>query len=161
MKSKLSLRTIVISLILVLLATVFYYYVMSRPREVYLVDYVCYKPPKSYHMTLLTLVEQNKMHMKHNYQEAAVEFVRRMVERSGLGQETHMPPATHLHCPTLGLNGSHVESQTTIFTTIDSSLERTGFHPQDIDILVVNSGLYSPTPSLTAMIVNKYKLRAM
>lgn len=35
----------------------------------------------------------------------------------------------------------------------------TGVNPRDIDIVVVNCSLFNPTPSLSAMIVNQYKLR--
>ena len=34
-----------------------------------------------------------------------------------------------------------------------------GLHPRDIDILVVNCSLFNPTPSLSAMIVNHFKMR--
>ena len=34
-----------------------------------------------------------------------------------------------------------------------------GLSPQDIDILVVNCSLFCPTPSLSAMIVNRFKMR--
>ena len=36
---------------------------------------------------------------------------------------------------------------------------RAGLHPRDIDILVVNCSLFNPTPSLSAMIVNHFKMR--
>ena len=34
-----------------------------------------------------------------------------------------------------------------------------GLSPRDIDILVVNCSLFNPTPSLSAMIVNHFKMR--
>ncbi len=37
---------------------------------------------------------------------------------------------------------------------------RAGLHPRDIDILVVNCSLFNPTPSLSAMIVNHFKMRS-
>lgn len=35
----------------------------------------------------------------------------------------------------------------------------TGLTPRDIDILVVNCSLFNPTPSLSAMVVNHFKMR--
>ncbi|GAB2242213.1 hypothetical protein Droror1_Dr00018988 [Drosera rotundifolia] len=144
-----------ISMIIAFFATVYY---MSRPRKVYLVDYACYLPPVSYQMTLPTFVEQNAMLMGDN--KEAADFVRKIVQRSGLGPDTHLPPALHRTPPNATLNDSIVEAQTTIFTTMDALFEKTGLKPKDVDILVVNSCIFCPTPSLSAMVVNKYKMRA-
>jgi len=38
-------------------------------------------------------------------------------------------------------------------------LEKTGLAPKDIDFLIVNCSLFSPTPSLCAMIAHKFKFR--
>ena len=32
--------------------------------------------------------------------------------------------------------------------------------PRDIDFLVLNCSLFSPTPSLTAMVINHFKMRS-
>lgn len=145
----------VTSLVVVFLATAYY---MSRPCKVYLVDYTCYKPPASYQMSPSTFVEQNKILLGEN--KEAADFVRKIVERSGLGPDTHMPPAIHRNPPKPTLDDSYVEAQTTIFAIMDSLFEKTGLRPNDVDILVVNSCIYCPTPSLSAMIVNKYKMRS-
>ena len=42
---------------------------------------------------------------------------------------------------------------------LTSGLLWAGLHPRDIDILVVNCSLFNPTPSLSAMIVNHFKMR--
>ncbi|KAF5954152.1 hypothetical protein HYC85_007008 [Camellia sinensis] len=43
--------------------------------------------------------------------------------------------------------------------TIDKLLSRSGVSPSEIDVLVVNVSMISAVPSLTAMIINKYKMR--
>lgn len=46
-----------------------------------------------------------------------------------------------------------------IFTScIDELLKRTNLKPSDIDILIANCSLFNPTPSITSMIINKYKV---
>ncbi|RYR02766.1 hypothetical protein Ahy_B06g081586 isoform F [Arachis hypogaea] len=46
-----------------------------------------------------------------------------------------------------------------MFGALDALFAKTGLNPRDIDILIVNCSLFNPTPSLSAMIVNHYKLR--
>jgi len=43
---------------------------------------------------------------------------------------------------------------------LNDLLAKTGLDPKEIDILVVNCGLYNPTPSFASMMINKYKMRS-
>jgi len=47
-----------------------------------------------------------------------------------------------------------------MFGCLDQLFARNPIKPHNIDILVVNCSLFNPTPSLCAMIVNKYKMRS-
>ncbi|KAK9182702.1 hypothetical protein WN944_025848 [Citrus x changshan-huyou] len=51
------------------------------------------------------------------------------------------------------------ETESVIIGAIDELLAKTGVKPRDIGILVANSSLFNPMPSLSAMVVNHYKLR--
>ncbi|KAK8505712.1 hypothetical protein V6N12_024695 [Hibiscus sabdariffa] len=51
------------------------------------------------------------------------------------------------------------ETEAVMFGAIDEVLGKTGLKPVDIGIVVVNSSLFNPSPSLAATIVNHYKLR--
>lgn len=55
-----------------------------------------------------------------------------------------------------------VEPNSFISTLLCASLlvVLAGLKPRDIDILVVNCSLFNPTPSLSAMIVNHFKMRS-
>ncbi|XP_062216360.1 3-ketoacyl-CoA synthase 6-like [Phragmites australis] len=132
-------------------------YVMSRPRPVYLVDYACYKPPASCRVPFATFMEHTRL---ISDDEKSVRFQTRILERSGLGEDTCLPPANHYIPPNPSMEASRAEAQLVIFSAIDDLVRRTGVKPKDIDILVVNCSLFSPTPSLSAMIINKYKLRS-
>ncbi|KAL0332482.1 UNVERIFIED_CONTAM: 3-ketoacyl-CoA synthase 6 [Sesamum calycinum] len=90
----------------------------------------------------------------------SVDFQMRILERSGLGEETCVPPAMHYIPPMPTTGAARAEAETTLFSAIDSLMEKTGINPKDIDILIINCSLFSPTPSLSAMVVNKYKLRS-
>lgn len=39
-------------------------------------------------------------------------------------------------------------------------LEKTNINPKAIDILIMNSSMFSPTPSLSAMVINKFQMRS-
>ncbi|KAG2542454.1 3-ketoacyl-CoA synthase 6-like [Panicum virgatum] len=132
-------------------------YVMSRPRPVYLVDYACYKPPASCRVPFATFMEHTRL---ISDDDKSVRFQTRILERSGLGEDTCLPPANHYIPPNPSMEASRAEAQLVIFSAIDDLVRRTGLKPKDIDILVVNCSLFSPTPSLSAMIINKYKLRS-
>ncbi|OAY63816.1 3-ketoacyl-CoA synthase 6 [Ananas comosus] len=132
-------------------------YFMSRPRPVFLVDYACYKPPPSCRVPFATFMEHTRL---ISDDPKSVQFQTRILERSGLGEETCLPPANHYIPPNPTMEASRAEAQLVIFSAIDDLVRKTGLKPKDVDILVVNCSLFSPTPSLSAMIVNKYKLRS-
>jgi predicted naringenin-chalcone synthase len=47
-----------------------------------------------------------------------------------------------------------------MFDCVERLLASTGVKPKDIDVLVINCSLFSPTPSLCSMVINKFKLRS-
>ncbi|EPS61116.1 hypothetical protein M569_13682, partial [Genlisea aurea] len=133
-------------------------YVTSKPRSIYLVDYACYKPPVTCRVPFSTFMEHSRLILKDN--PKSVDFQMRILERSGLGEETCLPPAIHYIPPKPNMEAARGEAEVVIFSSIDALMKKTGIKPKDIDILIVNCSLFSPTPSLSAMIVNKYKLRS-
>eukprot|EP00250_Pteridium_aquilinum_P005595 c15667_g1_i2 orf=410-1990(+) len=142
------------STVLVFVATV---YVMSRSRPVYLVDYACFKPPTE-------LMVPFSLFMRHSessgsFDSKSLEFQRKILERSGLGEQTYLPSVMH-HLPLQPtMSAAREEAEQVMFGALDVLFEKTKVKPKDIGILVVNCSLFNPTPSLSAMIVNKYKLR--
>uniref|UniRef100_A0ACD5UXN1 Uncharacterized protein n=1 Tax=Avena sativa TaxID=4498 RepID=A0ACD5UXN1_AVESA len=146
-----------------LLAAAFAVYLMFRPQVVYLVDYACFhssfnsplvRAPKS------TFIEHNKE--SHSINERSLRFISRLLERSGIGEETCLP-AAHTYIPTYKyctIDNTRAEFELVMFSAIDDVLAKTGITPDAIDILVVNCSLFCPTPSLVDITVNKYSLRS-
>ncbi|KAF7134427.1 hypothetical protein RHSIM_Rhsim08G0081800 [Rhododendron simsii] len=143
------------SFLIVFVSTVYF---MSKPRSIYLVDYACYKPPVTCRVPFATFMEHSRLILKNS--PKSVDFQMRILERSGLGEETSLPPAIHYIPPTPTMASARGEAEIVIFSALDSLFQKTNLKPKDIDILIVNCSLFSPTPSLSAMIVNKYKLRS-
>ncbi|KAK6161421.1 hypothetical protein DH2020_004802 [Rehmannia glutinosa] len=133
------------------LATVYY---MSRPRKVYLVDFACYKPDPSFLATRDTVLEKVGCFLR----EESVVFTKRVLERSGLGDKTYATVCkiSRLEHP---IESSRKEAEMVMFGAIDELFAKTKVKPREIGIVVVNISLFNPTPSLSAMIVNRYKLR--
>lgn len=132
-------------------------YSFSRPRPIFLVDYSCFKPPVTYRVPFSTFMEHSKLIVKN---EKSVEFQMRILERSGLGEETCLPPAIHYIPPNPTMEAAREEARLVIFSCLDDLFAKTGLKPKDVDILVVNCSLFSPTPSMSAMVVNQYKMRS-
>lgn len=136
----------------------FTFFFMSRPRTVYLVDYSMFKPPRSFRVSFAGFMEHAKMALFT--EPKSVHFQMKILERSGLGEETCLPPALRYIPPSPNMELAREEAEMVIFSCMDSLFKKTGLRPKDVDILVLNCSLFSPTPSLTAMVINKYKMRS-
>ncbi|KAL0376692.1 UNVERIFIED_CONTAM: 3-ketoacyl-CoA synthase 11 [Sesamum calycinum] len=133
------------------LATIYF---MSRPRKVYLVDFSCYKPDPSLSCTRGAVMEKFSAILS----EESAAFTKKVLERSGLGDRTFafshkdFPPKRPFQC-------AREEAEMVICGAIDDLFAKSRVKPRDIGILVVNISAFNPTPSLSSMIVNRYKLR--
>ncbi|MED6219539.1 Protein Nef [Stylosanthes scabra] len=145
---------IICSAILVFGSTV---YIMTRPRSIYLVDYACYKPLSHLTVKFTQFMEHSKL--TGDFSESSLDFQKKILERSGLGEETYLPEAMHHIPPTPSMAAAREEAENVMFGALDNLFANTKIKPKDIGVLVVNCSLFNPTPSLSAMIVNKYKLR--
>lgn len=152
---KFNLVTVVLcSALMVFLATLYF---MSRPRKVYLVNFACYKPEPARMCTRELFMERSAQ--AGTFTEENLAFQKKIVERSGLGQKTYFPEAILQVPPNPCMAEARKEAEIVMFGAIDELLEKTGVKPKDIGILIVNCSLFNPTPSLSAMVVNHYKLR--
>nr|GMD00147.1 3-ketoacyl-CoA synthase 4-like [Ipomoea batatas]GME12278.1 3-ketoacyl-CoA synthase 4-like [Ipomoea batatas] len=132
-------------------------YIMTRPRSVFLVDYSCYRPPVELQVPYKKFMDHSRL--TGDFDDSSLDFQRKILERSGLGEETYLPEAMHNVPPTINMASARAEAEQVMFGCLDNLFQNTKINPKDIGILVVNCSLFNPTPSLSAMIVNKYKLR--
>lgn len=160
-----ALRPVHVFLAAFLPAAVAVLYLMMRPRSVYLVDYACFRTKPSCRVPFGTFLEHAKLVTYiegASIDERSIRFMTRLLERSGLGEETCLPPAqhyipTHKYCT---LDAARAEFELVAFSAIDDLFAKTGITPDAVDVLIVNCSLFCPIPSLVDMIINKYKLRS-
>ncbi|THG21329.1 3-ketoacyl-CoA synthase 4-like [Camellia sinensis] len=150
-----NLVTVIMSLTLLVFGSTVY--LMTRPKSIYLVDYSCYRPPNHLRASLHRFMEHSRL--TGDFDQSSLEFQRKILERSGLGDETCVPAAMHFIPPRPTMSAAREEAETVMFGALDNIFASTNVKPKEIGILVVNCSLFNPTPSLSSMIVNKYKLR--
>ncbi|CAL4924694.1 unnamed protein product [Urochloa decumbens] len=136
------------------------YIVKQRPRTVYLIDYACFRAPSTYRVPYATFVEH--VRQVSYFSERSIRFMTRLLERSGLGEETSLPRlATYIQGYKYAtLEEARKEVELVIFSAIDDLFAKASIDPSTIDIVVVNCSGFSPAPSMPDMIVNRYKMRS-
>jgi 3-ketoacyl-CoA synthase len=141
----------------IVLLFLFGLYYAKRSPPIYLVDFACYKPENERKIAVESFVEM--LEDSGEFGEETLQFQRRILSRAGLGDETYLPNGIMSRPPNLCMKEARLEAEAVMFGALDALFAKTGVNPRDIDILVVNCSLFNPTPSLSAMIVNHYKLR--
>jgi 3-ketoacyl-CoA synthase len=139
-----------------LLAFLAILYIMSRPRKIYLIEVAAFKPGDEHMATRSFTIKQ--FAECGDFREESITFQRKMLERAGLGESTYFPMSLVKRPISMCLATARNEAETVIFGVVNEIFRKTRVAAKDIGVLIVNSSLYSPTPSYTSMIVNRYKL---
>ena len=93
------------------------------------------------------------------FNESTVDFQTKVLARSGLGDDTYLPPCmSDLDNPVPTMANARWEFEQVCFTAIRDVLNKTGVQPRQVKVVVVNCSLFNPTPSLTATIMNHFKM---
>lgn len=161
----LDLLTVCCALLLAVGCVILFMWFSSRP--VYLLDFSLRKPPdswKSPHEDFIIATETCK-----KFNEDNVAFQIKILNRSGLGENTYLPPV----CQSLlgerkgypkkldpTMDHARAEFEAVVFPAVEAVLKKTGLSPKDIGVLVVNCSLFNPTPSLSAMVINHFGMRS-
>ncbi|KAK3032210.1 hypothetical protein RJ639_036140 [Escallonia herrerae] len=132
-------------------------YFMSRPRSIYLLDFACFKPADDLKVSKEQFIELARQSGK--FDEASIEFQKKIVHSSGIGDETYVPKAVMSAENCCTMKEGRAEASMVIFGALDELFDKTRLRPKDVGVLVVNCSIFNPTPSLSAMIINHYKMR--
>lgn len=151
-----NLATMILWFVLtVFLGTLF---LVTRLKKVYLVDFACYKPGPEFMCSKEHFIEASRE--ISNFTDESLAFQKKILERSGMGRKTYIPESLVNIPGNLSMAETRKEAEMVMFGAIDQLFAKTGVKSQEIGILVVNCCVFFPSPSLSSMIVNHYKLRA-
>uniref|UniRef100_A0A6N2KBX3 3-ketoacyl-CoA synthase n=1 Tax=Salix viminalis TaxID=40686 RepID=A0A6N2KBX3_SALVM len=153
-------------LFLVMLPLLLYYIIFSlfrlgyqkRDKCCYMISYECYKASDDQILdprSSAKVIQRNK-----NLGVEEYKFMLKTMVSSGIGEGTYGPKSIidgKEESPTIVDEISEMDD--IIFGTLDKLFAKTGVSPSEIDIVVSAVSLLSPAPSLTARVMNRYKMR--
>ncbi|KAF8701153.1 hypothetical protein HU200_033815 [Digitaria exilis] len=129
-----------------------------RTSEIGLVDFSCLKPPRRLRIPVAGLLEHFRL--IGCFDDGSVEFMTKVIEASGMGNETYFPPSLHYIPPASTHADAIEEAHMLFFPTLDDLFAKTGVPPSAVGALVVNCSGFCPAPSLAAVIANRYRFRS-
>ncbi|KAK1307076.1 3-ketoacyl-CoA synthase 1 [Acorus calamus] len=129
-----------------------------RSLPVLLVDYSCYKP--DFDRKCSTEACKYFISSSRRFSPESQTFMSDILAKSGIGDEVYAPPlvfqADNTHAK---LRSAFQEAEEGMFSAVDSLLDKTGIDTSMIDVLIVACSVFTPSPSLSSLVVNKYKLK--
>ena len=156
---------------------------MRRKPTIYLVDFCTYRHadiggderntagrPVDYERFLEESRLARHLDGQPCFTERSMDFQEKILRTSCIGEGSIFPPsifrdevgqdAQNAERDSLCMRGAREEAELMMFNAVQQLLERTGTRPEQVGILVVNCSLFCPTPSLSAMLVNRFGFRA-
>lgn len=144
-------------------------YNIRKPRPVFLIDLETYQPPSRYFVNMERFMEATLAPGK--FDEESTAFQKKVLSRNGIGDKSAFPSSILEHCHSIpdhngderavcNMHFAREEAELVLFGCLDALFLRQKLDPRSIDILVLNCSLFNPTPSLSAMLVNKYKMKS-
>ncbi|XP_050209092.1 3-ketoacyl-CoA synthase 7-like [Mercurialis annua] len=134
------------------------FYFALRSNSVYLIDFSCYFPADHLRVSSAEFVEH--VSITGSFDKESLDFQEKILERSGIGEESCMPASVHEIPNFKTLKGAKEEVEEVLFKVVGDLLDKHEINPKSIDILISNCSLFCPTPSITAMIIDKFGFRS-
>jgi len=132
----------------------------SKKRPVWLVDFECYRVPERLRAPRDLIVKA--MRRKNLFTEENILFQEAILDRSGLGDATGLSDAIlrmNEGDVRTSLRDSLDETEMIMYEIVDDLLKKTGRDPKEIDAVITSCSCFAPTPSMAAMLVNKFRMR--
>ncbi|KAH0748896.1 hypothetical protein KY290_028128 [Solanum tuberosum] len=125
-------------IILIVFLVAALYLIRGRPRNIYLVDFACYKPDEADMMSKQQLLDI----MSSTFVDEAVHLQKKVLERSGYSDKTYLPESIRrLPEKIMTFEESRKGTEKVIFGAIDDLLAKTKVKAREIGIVIVNIGL--------------------
>ncbi|CAN1784190.1 3-ketoacyl-CoA synthase 7 [Linum perenne] len=147
-----------LALLTIVLVLTIAIYTYTSSRKVYLIDFVCFKAPKTHRVPLSTFIEHAEIMEK--FDRDTIDFQTKVVERSGIGNQSYLPDGIHFLPPSSALKQGIHELEMVLFSTVGNLFTKLKISPESIDVLITNCSLVTPTPSLSSMVINKFGFRS-
>jgi predicted naringenin-chalcone synthase len=138
-------------------------WLIRRDNPIYVLSFATFKAPESWKCSHEDIIEM--MRRKKCFTPESLTFMGRILERSGTGPATAWPPGITqcLDSPDAeadqSMAASRKEAEAVIFDIVGNALKKANVKAKEIDVLVINCSLFSPTPSLCAMVVSHFGMR--
>jgi 3-ketoacyl-CoA synthase len=145
-------------------------WMVRRDSPIYLLSFETFKAPDDWKCNQDEIMEIMKR--QKCFTQESLNFMRRILDRSGTGPATAWPPGitqclkpkvddpTDHQMADRSIDASRTEAQIVIFDIVEKALKKANVKPREIDVLIINCSLFSPTPSLCAMVVSKFGMRS-
>lgn len=138
-------------------------WILTMNNPIYLLSFATFKAPESWRVSHDQIIEM--MRRQGCFTDESIDFMKRLIVRSGTGQNTAWPPGI-VQCLEDGkktdrsIAASRKEAETVIFDIVEKAMKKAKVTPKDIDVLVINCSLFSPTPSLCATVITHFGMRS-
>lgn len=137
---------------------------VRRDNPIYVLGFATFKAPDDWKCSHDEIAEM--MRRQKCFTQESLNFMKRILDRSGTGQATAWPPgivkSMQPDAPVADrcMESSRKEAEAVIFDIVENALKKANVKPREIDVLVINCSLFSPTPSLCAMVTSRFGMRS-